>query len=208
MSERRTSVFLAAFFAATCVAACGNDATGGGPSGSGGALGTGGTPGMAGAPAGGGGSAGSSCMTITTDPKYAKNSCNNVTDKCYFEKNAALAYTAGGKCATMDCASFAIQPETEAAKQCFTECFQREMKAQTGSSASDACALCSDAVVICGAFGCLNQCLSDPSSADCLTCLCSVHPANGGNPQGSCLIDAFANCAGFAPPPELVGCKP
>jgi hypothetical protein len=45
--------FLAVFFAATCMAACGNDATGGGPVGSGGALGTGGTPAMAGGSAAG-----------------------------------------------------------------------------------------------------------------------------------------------------------
>jgi hypothetical protein len=146
------------------------------------------------------------CTTITTDPKLMGTGCNNVTDRCFFEDHASQAYSLGSKCATSDCLMYALQPETDMAKQCFLDCFKKQMMMQTGSAPSDACAACSDAVVVCGAKNCLSDCINDPMSSGCFECLCKAHDAMDTTPAGSCLVDVFAQCAGFSPPPALVGC--
>jgi hypothetical protein len=101
---------------------------------------------------------------------------------------------------------YALQPETDMAKQCFLDCFQKQLMMQTGGMLSDACAACSDAVVVCGAKNCLSDCVNDPMSSGCFMCLCKAHDAMDTTPAGSCLVDVYAQCAGFSPPPAIVGC--
>lgn len=160
-----------------------------------------------------------SCMDTPVDPKFTSNFCNNVADKCFLQNHNADVYTAGAKCATTNgntapdggigtqpgCLQFAGDPTSADAVKCEQDCITGAL-GPTGISRD--CAKCSAAVSACGVpAGCVAPCVADAHSMDCLACLCKQTPdAVKMGVNGSCLIDVFADCAGFAPTAMQVGC--
>ena len=186
------------------------------------------------APAAGGGAVGAgmsadtrACAKITMDATLSNNNCNNAADKCFLLEHAAEIRTLGGQCATKPsvmvnatmipgCMQYIFKPTDPAATQCFNDCMDKALKAKFNASVSPPCLICPNAVVRCSTSNepsksstqaCLTECVSDPDSAGCTSCLCAQHP-NGVamDKPGSCLIGAYADCTGFRPTPEQVSC--
>lgn len=163
---------------------------------------------------GGAGDGAASCDTIVQDPKYPNQGCNNPADRCYLQAHTADARKWGGFCATQPapdgCIGFISDPTSADAVACYTDCLHKQLTANTGSAVSDSCALCEDAVVLCGAKFCINECAgltpgTGPDTVGCTKCLCATHTDDAGV-SGNCLQDAFAECAGFRPTDAQVGC--
>lgn len=174
---------------ASSFAACSSDSKGGG---------------------GGGQYDGADCRSIPVTT-YPGQACNNEADRCWLQPNNAVTRQNGGACATgtppQGCINFIATPDSPDAQQCFVDCLKPKLVAATGSSPSDACLLCSQKVVVCGATYCLAECAAAPDSAACSACLCANHSSDAGVDEGNCLQDAFARCAGFRPTNEQVGCN-
>lgn len=152
---------------------------------------------------GGSGDSGKLCEQITTDPKFSKTQCNNKDDRCYLETHQAEVRQAGGACATSTaCLAYISTPDDPAAVKCVTDC----MTPKLANALSVACEECSQKVAACGARHCVAECVSAPDSAECTTCLCKSYAGELGGKGGNCLIDVFADCAGFAPTAAMVGC--
>ena len=104
------------------------------------------------------------------------------------------------------CLQFAATSDSPKAHACMQDCITGALGP---SGISRDCALCSAAVSSCGAGNCLQMCVQDPHSTDCIACLCKQIPdIPKAGTNGSCLIDVFADCAGFLPTAEQVGCPP
>jgi hypothetical protein len=160
---------------------CSSSDSGGGAGGAGGSAGTAGSAGSAGSggSAGTGGSAGSG-----GSDGGAVGVCNNTSDKAattagYCPGNASVADIVGN-----------------CAKSCITNsdpqgCTKTCLDNATNHAISADCEGCYVALTFCGSQNCLSECLSDPTSATCLACLC------GGNSNAVNCYDAFNSCTGL-----------
>lgn len=80
------------------------------------------------------------------------------------------------------------------AKECLTggdDCTRECVDEGTNSALSAECRDCYIELTACGAKNCLQHCLSDPTSADCLVCLC------GDNAKQINCYEAFNECTGL-----------
>jgi hypothetical protein len=206
-----------------CLAGCGNSSDGGASNGGAGGVNAGGVS-AGGVNAGGANPAGTStggastgvggnggdCAMVTVDPKYQNNYCNNAADRCYSRANHTAIIAASGQCATGDCLSQAIDLGSGTEKPddyaCFATCIPKKLMEMTGGSISADCSRCPAAVSACGARNCLALCIQNAADPACIQCLCENHPMELNNAGGSCIIDVYANCAGYAPTPAEVGC--
>jgi lysophospholipase L1-like esterase len=158
---------------------------------------------------------GMACAQTPVDPTFARNLCNNPQDKCLETTNSAKIRTISGACATGklkpssgdNCGLYVSDPMGAKAVSCFKQCATEQTTAQIGGTLSDACWSCPDEVVVCGAKYCVANCFNDPQAPDCVACLCAQHAdALGPGKAGNCLQDVFAQCAGYRPSAEAVGC--
>jgi hypothetical protein len=158
---------------------------------------------------------GKACEQITVDPSFAKNLCNNPHDKCLETTNTAKVRSISGMCATGkmlgpsgdNCAKYVGDPSGPEAVKCFSDCVKPATTSTLGDTLSDACWSCPDEVVVCGAKYCVLQCINDSLSPACTECLCAQHPdAVAPGKAGNCLQDVFAQCTGYRPTAEAVGC--
>ncbi|HKP60061.1 MAG TPA: SGNH/GDSL hydrolase family protein [Polyangiales bacterium] len=170
-----------------------------------GTAGAGGTPTV---------STGKACEQITLDPA-AKNKCNNAHDKCLETTNVMKVREISSKCATgmllppsqENCAKYVGTPDAPEAVKCFTDCAKAQSQAMLNDTLSDACWTCPDDVVVCGAKFCIFECINSPLSEACTACLCKQQPdLLGPGKPGNCLQDVFAQCTGYRPTAEAVGC--
>jgi hypothetical protein len=154
-----------------------------------------------------GGNPATDCHTPANDPKYPTKNCDNAADRCFLLAHQPDVTKFGGQCAVSPaCIGNASDPTSPAAVQCIQTCIDPKLQQADQGKLSTSCDNCVAAVVACGAKYCLNECITDPSSAPCVACLCKNHTTDAGTDVGNCMQDAFAQCAGFRPTDAQVAC--